>query len=91
MVCFSDEIEKGISKKTFPKEVFLQFDNAFKSLDLTKDLSLFDIKKLKDSKNKKRAYYRIRKGKFRAIFFIQDNDYFIITLDKKEDVYRKWE
>lgn len=91
MIYFSEEIEKRINKKAIPKEIFLQFDNAFKSLDLTKDLSLFDIKKLKNSENKERVYYRIRKGKYRAIFYIEDKDFYIIALDKREDVYKKWE
>ena len=44
------------------------FQNAFLSLDLTKDLGLFDIKKIKG--NFDREYYRLRKGKYKAIFYI---------------------
>ncbi len=56
---------------------------------MTHDLSLFDIKKLKASE--KRTYYRVRKGKYRAIFYIENNNYYVISIDKREEVYDKWE
>jgi len=43
--------------------------DVFIALDTTHDLSLFDIKKLKSSE--KRTYYRVRKGKYRAIFYTE--------------------
>lgn len=67
--------------------MFAGFDNAFRSIELTGDLTLFDIKMLKDPGRRKT--YRLRKGKYRALFYIENNDIFIFKLDKKEDVYRK--
>jgi mRNA interferase RelE/StbE len=66
-------------------------NNAFMAIDITKDLNLFDIKQLKMSKETSRTYYRLRKGKYRAIFYIENNDIIIIALDKREDIYRKWQ
>ncbi|MCL2129774.1 MAG: hypothetical protein FWH35_05405 [Treponema sp.] len=60
-------------------------------MDITKDLSLFDTKQLKMSKEKDRIYYRLRKGKYRAIFFVENNDILVVALDKREDIYRKWQ
>ena len=51
MVKYSDEILKRIKKGLIPKEIFVHFNNAFMSLDLTKDLNLFDIKQLKKQKH----------------------------------------
>lgn len=62
--------------------------NAFIAIDKTKDLSLFDIKKLKEASE--RNYYRLRKGKYRAIFYIENENVFVIALDKRENVYKKW-
>jgi mRNA interferase RelE/StbE len=73
-----------------PKDIFLHINNAFTAIDITKDLNLFDIKQLKMSKETSRTYYRLRKGKYRAIFYIENNDIIIIALDKREDIYRKW-
>ena len=61
------------------------------ALDLTKDLRLFDIKQLKTSKETERTYYRIRKGKYRAIFYLDGDTIMVIALDKREDVYKKWQ
>lgn len=41
--------------------------------------------------NERITYYRIRKGKYRAIFYIEDNSYFAISIAKREEVYDKWE
>jgi mRNA interferase RelE/StbE len=89
MVFYESEIKKTIKKGTIPQNVFKRFDNVFISLDTTNDLGLFDIKKLKSSG--KRTYYRLRKGKYRAIFFVEKQNYYVISLAKREEVYKKWE
>ncbi|TAN42121.1 MAG: hypothetical protein EPN22_13245 [Nitrospirae bacterium] len=89
MVVYEENIKKTVAKGSLPKDVFLKFNNVFIALDTTHDLSLFDIKKLKSSE--KRIYYRVRKGKYRAIFYIENNSYFVISIAKREEVYEKWE
>jgi mRNA interferase RelE/StbE len=91
MVRYADEIAKRVSKSLIPQEIFLHINNAFTAIDLTKDLNLFDIKQLKMSNETSRIYYRLRKGKYRAIFYIENNDIFVIALDKREDIYKKWQ
>ena len=91
MVHYFEEILKRIKKRLIPKEIFIHFNNAFSSLDMTKDLNLFDIKQLKKSEEKSRIYYRLRKGKYRAIFYIEEENIFVITIDKREEVYKKWQ
>ena len=91
MVYYFDEIIKRIKKRSIPKEIFVHFNNAFSSLDITKDLNLFDIKQLKKSEEKYRIYYRLRKGKYRAIFYIEEENIFVLTIDKREEVYKKWQ
>jgi len=89
MVLYEDNIKKSVKKGALPKDVFKRFNNVFIALDKTNDLGLFDIKKLKSSEN--RTYYRLRKGKYRAIFYIEDNNYYVISIAKREEVYKKWE
>lgn len=89
MVVYEENIKKAVIKGSLPREIFVRFNNVFISLDTTHDLSLFDIKKLKTSE--KRTYYRVRKGKYRAIFYIEDSNYFVISIAKREEVYDKWE
>ena len=89
MVVYEDNVKKAVNKGSLPKDIFERFHNVFISLDTTHDLSLFDIKKLKSAE--KRTYYRVRKGKYRAIFYIEENNYFVISIAKREEVYDKWE
>ena len=91
MIRYAEEIQKLLKKGLLPREVFRLFHNAFRSLDLTKDLNLFDIKTLKVRKEAERTYYRIRKGQFRAIFFLEANDIYVIAMGKREEVYKKWQ
>jgi mRNA interferase RelE/StbE len=89
MVVYEENIKKSITKGSLPEDVFKRFNNVFIALDTTHDLSLFDIKKLKSSE--KRTYYCVRKGKYRAIFYTEKNNYFIISIAKRGEVYEKWE
>jgi mRNA interferase RelE/StbE len=88
MVVYEEDVRKAIFKSSLPQDIFERFNNVFISLDTTHDLSLFDIKKLKSSA--KRTYYRVRKGKYRAIFYIEKSTYFVISIAKREEVYDKW-
>ncbi len=87
MLFYNDKILKKINKNIIPKNIFIHINNAFKSIDLTKDLTLFDISRIKGKA--KRVYYRLRKGKYRAIFYIENNNIYVIGLDKREDIYKK--
>jgi len=89
MIYYENEVKKAVKKGSLPREIFKRFNNAFIALDTTGDLGLFDVKKLKSSE--KRTYYRLRKSKYRAIFYIEDNDYYVISIEKREEVYRQWE
>jgi len=88
VIYYSKDIQKLFRKGHLPKEIADIFVNTFKALDLTKDLNIFDVKKLHTEN--KIDYYRLRKGKYRAIFYIQNNDYFVIAISKREEVYKKW-
>jgi len=91
MIKYKEDILKKIKKGQIPKEIFVHFNNAFCALDVTKDLSLFDIKQLRTAEEKSRVYYRLRKGKYRSIFYLEDEDIFAIAIDKREEVYKKWQ
>ncbi len=89
MVYYEGSINKAVKKGALPKDIFKRFNNVFISLDTTHDLGLFDVKRLKTSDE--RSYYRLRKGKLRAIFYIENDDYYVISIAKREEVYQKWE
>ena len=88
MVRYEETVLKRLKKGKPPREIFLHFNNAFISIDITKDLTLFDIRRLKTSPD--RTYFRLRKGAYRGIFFIDGDDVVVIAIDKREEVYKKW-
>ena len=69
----------------------MHIHNVFIALDTTKDIGLFDIKQLKVVSDFDRVYYRLKKGKYRAIFYFDEETINVIDLDKREDVYKKWQ
>jgi mRNA interferase RelE/StbE len=89
MIFYESDVKKSVKKGFVPKDIFKRFNNAFIALDATNDLGLFDLKKLKSSGQ--RTYYRLRKGKYRAIFYIENGSYFVISIAKREEVYSQWE
>ena len=89
MVFYEDAIKKALKKDALPKEIFKGFINVVISLDTTNDLGHFNITKFKSSE--KRTYVRLRKGKYREIFYIEANNYYVISIAKREEVYKQWE
>ena len=63
-------------------------NNAFLSIEMTKDMDLFDIKQIKG--NYDGAYYRLRKSKYRAFYF-SEKDIYVIYIGKRDEVYKKWQ
>jgi mRNA interferase RelE/StbE len=68
MVRYESSVLKQIEKRSIPTQVLRTMHTALNVLDQTRDLGLFDVKEMRGSF--KRTYYRLRKGKFRAIFFL---------------------
>jgi mRNA interferase RelE/StbE len=89
MIYYEKSVKKAVAKGDIPKQILKLFHNALLSIDLTNDLNLFDIKKMKG--NYKRDYYRLRKGKFRAIFYTENHDFFVVYIGKREEVYDLWQ
>jgi len=89
MVFYESDVKKLVLKGIISKELFKRIHNVFIAIDTTHDLGLFDIKKIKSSDQ--RTYYRLRKGKYRAIFYIENQNYVVISIAKREEVYRPWQ
>ena len=88
MVYYDEDIKKEIYKGKLPKEIAKLFVHAFVSIDTTKDLNLFDIKKLVSDSSIN--YYRLRKGKYRGIFKIENDDIYVLTIAKRSEVHKRW-
>jgi len=89
MIYYEKAVLKSYKKGEIPKRIMELFHNAFLSIDVTKDMDLFDIKQIKGSYD--RVYYRLRKSKYRALFYFSGEDIYIIYIGKRDEVYKKWQ
>lgn len=89
MVRYEASIRKAIEKRAIPRGVMRTIHNALQALDATRDFRLFDVKELSGEYNK--VYFRLRKGKYRAIFYIDSGDLYVVSVAKRDEVYRLWE
>ena len=88
MLRVSEVVEKELSKGNIPKDIYLMIYNALIEIDKNKDITLYDVRDIKDQHHKlKYHYYRLRKGKFRAIFYFSDDDTYLYAAGKREDIY----
>ena len=88
MVLYDSDVKKAIKKGALPQEVAKLFKTTFDVLDSTGDLNLFDIKQLTSSSEK--TFYRLRKGKYRVIFILEEDDIYVLVISKRDEVYKKW-
>jgi mRNA interferase RelE/StbE len=91
MAKYAEEIVRKLSGGQIPADIFPHINNAFTAIEATKDLKLFDIKQIKTPHETSRKYYRLRLGKYRAIFHADKNNIQVIALDKREEAYGKWQ
>ena len=89
MIYYESKVEKALKKGDIPMNIFKNIHNAFSALDLTNDFNLFDIRKM--TGNYTREYYRLRKDKYRAIFYVSEHDFHVIFIGKREEVYDLWQ
>lgn len=89
MIEYAKEIIKDVKKGKVPEKVFLQLHHCFQSIEQVGDFSIFDIKQIKGEYQ--HQYYRIRKGQYRAIFYIDDTTIRVVALEHRSEVYKKWQ
>ncbi len=88
MLIIDSNVKKELRKNKIPKDIFINIYNALIEVDKSKDIGLFDIKEMKG--NYSIDYYRIRKGKYRAIFYFDENNTILDFIGKREEVYKLW-
>ena len=89
MINVSEFVEKALLKNVLPISIYENFYKSFSILETHNDFSLFDIKPIKAKTGIR--FYRMRKGKYRAIFHLEDNHIFIDLIGKREEVYNLWQ
>lgn len=86
-VLYGKQVKKRVEKKKLPRDTWYDFRDAFNSLASTRNFRLFDIKKL--VKKGPYVYFRLRLGKYRALFHIERETIFVENIAHRSEVYRK--
>ncbi len=66
MIYYEKAVQKSCKKGEIPKKIMKLFHNALLSIEMAKDMDLFDIKHIKG--NYDRIYYRLKKVNIRFCF-----------------------
>lgn len=88
VVYYDKEIAKAVKKGVVTRNVAALFKSAFEVLDSTRDLNLFDIKQL--TSNTETVFYRLRKGNYRVVFIIADDEFYVLDIARRDEVYKRW-
>jgi len=85
-VVYSKWIVKRIQKHKLPKEVWIDFRDAFESFSKNKNFRLFDMKKL--TTKGPHVYYRLRLREYRALFWMDDKNIYVEDIGPRGEIYK---
>ena len=85
-VLYSKKIAKNVERNRIPKEVWVDFKDAFDSFAQNRNFRLFDIKKL--TNKGPYVYYRLRVRSYRALFHMDDHHIYVEEIGPRGGIYK---
>ena len=85
-VLYSKRVAKKVERNKLPKEVWIDFRDAFDAFARNRNFRLFDIKKL--ANKGPHVYYRLRVRGYRALFHMDDECIYIEDIGARGEVYK---
>ena len=85
-VLYSKHVSKKAAHHRLPKEVWIDFRDAFDSFGKNKNYRLFDIKKL--THKGPYVYYRLRIRGYRALFHMDDEHIYVEDIGARGEIYK---
>ena len=85
-VLYSKRIGKDVERNKIPKEVWIDFKDAFESFAQNRNFRLFDIKKL--TNKGPYVYYRLRVRSYRALFHMDDQNVYVEDIGPRGGIYK---
>lgn len=85
-VHYSKHVLKKIEKHKLPREVWVDFRDAFESFARSQNFRLFDIKKL--TNKGPYTYYRLRVRNHRALFHMDDQAIYVEDIGPRGEIYK---
>lgn len=88
-VCYSSNIAKKVRKHQLPKEIWVDFRDAFEALAVSRNMRLFDIKKM--VAKGPYVYFRLRIRDYRALFHMDNKCIYVEEIGPRGDIYKRWQ
>ena len=85
-VVYGKQVAKRVQKLRIPREVWVDFRDAFESFAESRNFRLFDIKKL--TVKGPYVYYRLRIRGYRALFHMDDETVFVEDIGPRGGIYK---
>ena len=85
-VLYSKKIGKDVECHKIPKEVWIDFKDAFESFAQNRNFRLLDIKKL--TNKGPYVYYRLRVRSYRALFHMDDQNIYVEDIGPRGGIYK---
>ena len=87
-VLYGRKIQKKVRKHQLPKEIWEDFRDAFQTLASSRNMRLFDVKKL--VAKGPYVYFRLRIRDYRALFHMDDARIYVEEIGPRGEVYKQW-
>ncbi|GEM_PF-148959 len=88
-VRYSKDIEKEVRRHQLPKEIWVDFRDAFEAFAASRNMRLFDIKRL--ATKGPYVYFRLRIRNYRAIFHMDDEFIYVEVIGPRGEIYKRWQ
>lgn len=85
-VRYSKHVAKKVERNKLPKEVWIDFKDAFEAFANNKNFRLFDMKKL--TNKGPYVYYRLRIRGYRALFHMDDEHIYVEDIGTRGEIYK---
>jgi len=87
-VCYSKNIAKKVKRHQLPQEIWVDFRDAFSAFASSRNMRLFDIKRLVTKGP--HVYFRLRIRNYRAIFHMDDQSIYVEEMGPRGEIYQRW-
>ncbi|MBI4430296.1 MAG: hypothetical protein HY587_01115 [Candidatus Omnitrophica bacterium] len=87
-VRYSKTVAKQVKRHQLPKEIWVDFRDAFEAFASCRNMRLFDIKRLVTKGPY--VYFRLRIRNYRAIFHMDDQFIYVEELGPRGEIYKQW-
>ncbi len=88
-VRYSAGVAKKVRKHQLSREIWEDFRDAFGALAASRNMRLFDIKKM--VAKEPYVYFRLRIRNYRALFHMDDACIYVEDISPRGEIYKRWQ